>query len=145
MYNKSVLNNYKQTQISTASPARLVLMLYDGGVKFLGLAKQAIVEKRYDAANNNIVKTQRIINELSIVLNLEAGGDIAKNLWKLYDYMAFRLIDINLKKDAAGIDEVVRMLEQLREVWNSAILREATAQVPQAAAGGGFGGLDISS
>lgn len=144
MYSKNVLNNYKQTQISTASPAKLVLMLYDGGMKFLGLAKQAIGEKRFDTANNNIIKTQRIVNELSLVLNLETGGEIATNLWKLYDYMVFRLIDINLRKDAEGIDEIVRMFKQLREVWNSVILKEASAQVSQMAAGGNFGGLDIS-
>jgi flagellar protein FliS len=126
MYNKQ-LNSYKQTQISTASPGKLVLMMYEGALRFLNLAKQGMQDKKLDIANNNIVKTQKILNELSIVLDLESGGEIAKNLWRLYDYMLYRLIDINLKKDSEGIQEIVGMLEELKGAWNIALASEASS------------------
>lgn len=153
MYNKK-FNSYKQTQISTSSPGKLVLMLYEGAVKFLKIAQRAIIDKKFDVANNNIVKTQKILNELSIVLDLEAGGEIAKNLWRLYDYMLYRLIDINLKKDEKGIDEVVDMIEELRGAWNIALTAGTksysrptgyNAVAPGAASQPGIATLDISS
>lgn len=153
MYNKK-LNSYKQTQISTASPGKLVLMMYEGAVKFLKLAKQGMSDKKLDIANNNIVKTQKILNELSIVLDLEAGGEIAKNLWRLYDYMLYRLIDINLKKDEKGIDEIVDMIEELKGAWNIALAAETksysrptgyNAVPPGASSLPGAATLDISS
>ncbi|PKK91997.1 MAG: flagellar export chaperone FliS [Candidatus Wallbacteria bacterium HGW-Wallbacteria-1] len=146
MYYSNKVNNYKQTQITTASPGRLVILMYDGCIRFLNQAKAGIREKRLDMANNNIVRTQKILNELSLVLDMEKGGEIAKNLWRLYDYMVYRLIDINIKKDEEAIDEIIVMLEQLRDAWTQVISQERGI-----APGGnqpgfeGMASLDISS
>jgi len=112
--------SYRQTRISTASQGQLILMLYDGAVKFLNLANEAIPKKEFMTANTNIIKSQNIITELMVSLNMEVG-EIAKNLYSLYDYMNRRLIQANIKKDPKIINEVKGMLLELREVWDQAI------------------------
>jgi flagellar protein FliS len=95
-------------------------MLYDGAIKFLNLANDAISKKDISASNNNIIKAQNIITELMVSLNMEVG-EIAKNLYSLYDYMNRRLIQANIKKDPQIVNEVKGMLVELRETWDQAI------------------------
>lgn len=111
---------YRQAKISTASQGQLILMLYDGAVKFLNIANESISKKDFAASNTNIIKAQNIITELMISLNMEVG-EISKNLYSLYDYMNRRLIQANIKKDPKIIDEVKGMLIELRETWDQAI------------------------
>lgn len=112
--------SYRQTKISTASQGKLILMLYDGAVKFLNIANEAIPKKDFSTSNANIIKAQNIITELMISLNMEVG-EIARNLYSLYDYMNHRLIQANVKKDSKIINEVKGMLIELRETWDQAI------------------------
>ncbi|MDI6786719.1 MAG: flagellar export chaperone FliS [bacterium] len=111
---------YRQAKISTASQGKLILMLYDGAVKFLNIANEAISKKDYGVSNTNIIKAQNIVTELMISLNMEVG-EISRNLYSLYDYMNRRLIQANVKKDSKIIDEVKGMLIELRETWDQAI------------------------
>lgn len=112
---------YKNTQIETASQERLVLMLYEGAIRFTNLAKNGLEDNNYEDVNNYLVRTQDIINELMNTLNMEAGGEIAQNLYSLYDYMNRRLIEANIKKAKEPMDEVLGFLQELRDTWAEAM------------------------
>src|SRR5690554_5699576 len=89
---------YRQTQIQTASPLDLIIMMYDGAIRFINQAKKALAEKEFAPANNALQRAQDIIDELNINLNPEAG-EIAANLRNLYLFINQRLIEANVKKD----------------------------------------------
>lgn len=110
-------DQYKEIQIKTASQGKLIVMLYDGAIKFLNAAKEAIEQKKIEEGHNKITKAQDIIMELLLSLNFEAG-DIAHKLYNLYIYMNKRLIEANIYKSTTQIDEVIKMLNDLKEVWN---------------------------
>lgn len=112
---------YKTTQISTATPGQLVVMLYDGAIKFCKMAKLGIEQKNIETANNNLIKVQNIIQELKLSLDMKAGGDLSETLDALYEYMLRRLIEANMKKDIKIISEVQKNLEELREAWVEAV------------------------
>lgn len=120
-----LLNNpyekYKKTSINTASPQELVLMLYDGGVRFIEQGKLFIKNKKLDKANDSIYKAQLVVDELIAGLDMNNGGEIAVRLNLLYDYMKRRLIDANMKKDTDILDEVEGMFKELRETWKEAM------------------------
>lgn len=118
MNQANAYNAYKNNQVMTASKSKLVIMLYDGAIKNLKLAELAIEEKQIEKVNSYLKKTQDIISEFMVTLNFEAGGDIAKNLYQLYEYMYNKLIRANIDKDAAAIAEVKKYLEELRDTWS---------------------------
>ena len=109
--------NYKEVEIETASGLKLVVMLYAGAIKFLNIAKEGILTKKLDVANNNIIKAQDIITELMTSLNFEAG-EIAHNLYSLYIYMNRRLLEANIEKNPEIINEVIKLLNILKEAWD---------------------------
>ena len=116
--NHAYANNvYKNNQVMIAPKKKLLIMLYDGAIKNLKLAEMAIANKEIEKTNNCLTKTQNIIAELMSTLNFDAGGDIAKNLYQLYDYMFMKLIRANIDKDVEGVIEVKQFLEELRETW----------------------------
>jgi flagellar protein FliS len=106
---------YQQTAVSTQSKGRLIVMLYDGAIKFLNLAIPEIEAKNYAQKGIYIDKAQDIINELSAVLDLEAGGEIASNMRKLYLFMTSHLSQANTKCDIQKIKEVINLLEELNK------------------------------
>jgi flagellar protein FliS len=114
---KNVYEQYKEVEIKTASPGKLIVIMYDGAIRFLKFAKEAIDEKNIEKAHNNIVKAQDIIMELLLSLNMEAG-EIAVKLQSLYIFMNKLLMEANIKKEKEPIDRVLKMLTELREVWN---------------------------
>ena len=113
------LRSYKETQINTATPGKLILMMYDGAIKNLNQALQDMDDehRRYDSISNSLIKAQDIIAELMISLDFERGGEIAKNLFGLYVFMNRRLLDGNIKKDKAPLEEVRTLLMELRGAW----------------------------
>ena len=113
------LRSYKETQIKTATPGKLILMMYDGAIKNLNQALQDLdnEHRRYDSISNSLIKAQDIIAELMISLDFERGGEIAKNLFGLYVFMNRRLLDGNIKKDRAPLEEVRTLLTELRGAW----------------------------
>lgn len=117
MNQANAYNAYQSNSVMTASPAKLVLMLYDGAIKNLKLAELALEEKKIEKVNTYIKKTQDIISEFMLTLNFDVGGDVAKNLYQLYEYMYNRLLRANIDKDVEGIREVKKYLEELRETW----------------------------
>lgn len=113
---------YKQTSINTATPQELVIMLYDGGIKFINQGKLHINENKLDKANDSIYKAQLVLDELMSGLDMEKGGEIAKHLNLLYDYMKRRLIEANIKKDIEVLDEIEKMFKELKETWKEAMI-----------------------
>ncbi|MCS3916720.1 flagellar export chaperone FliS [Caldanaerobacter subterraneus] len=110
---------YKENAILTASPEELVLMLYNGIIRFIDEAKTALQKKDYVETNAKIQRAQDIITEL--MLTLDMNYDISKNLYNLYDYMLRRLIDANVKKDIEILDEVRGFAVDLRDTWSLAL------------------------
>jgi flagellar protein FliS len=123
---------YKQNQIETATPEELLLLLYDGAIRFLNVAKTGLAEKNIEKFHNNILKTQRILTEFMCTLDMEIGGPMAQNLMSLYDYMHYTLVQANLKKDVTMIEEVLKHLRALKQTWEEAIRIAAREQQEQA-------------
>ncbi len=122
-------HRYQQVQIEGADEGALVLMLYDGALRFLEKGHQAMLKKDYHKAYMEIIRVERILNELMSCLNLEAG-EIAHNLMRLYEFMEWRLILANKDKDPQGLVEVSKLLGSLRDAWVEAarIEREKKAE-----------------
>lgn len=108
---------YQQTQIDTATPERLLLMLYEGLIRFLNAGKQAILDHNFEVAHRNIVKAQDIILEFMATLNMKDGGEVARNLFDLYEYFNSRLAQANVSKNAEIVDEVLNLVRPLHEAW----------------------------
>lgn len=119
MYNKNVSDIYKQNQINTASPKDLVILLYEGCVKFLRLAELGLEENRLDLVNENLIKAQNIIQELMNTLDMEQGGEVALGLESLYDYYLTELFQANIHKDKDKIISVRENMSELLDSWKN--------------------------
>jgi flagellar protein FliS len=115
---------YRQTQAQTAAPGELVVMLYRGAVRFVSAAVEAIELRDVPAAHTSLVRAQAIISELAETLDLERGGELARNLLAIYHYLNRRLVEANLRKDADMAREVEGFLRELLPAWEQAA-REA--------------------
>ena len=112
---------YQDTAVTTQSKGRLIVMLYEGAVKFLKLAIQEAEAENYEAKGNYINKAMDIITELNAVLDMSAGGDIAVNLRKLYCFMNDRLSQANIDNDPEMIREVITLLQELNQGWKTIV------------------------
>src|SRR4051794_32490327 len=99
---------YRQTQAQTAAPGELVVMLYRGAIRFVATAVEAIDKRDVEAAHTNLLKAQAIVAELLGTLDPERGGEIARNLASIYEYLNRRLMEANLRKDVVPAREVER-------------------------------------
>ncbi|ACA38782.1 flagellar export chaperone FliS [Lysinibacillus sp. fkY74-1] len=117
--NLTAQNAYKQNSVTTASPGELTLMLYNGCLKFLNKAKQAIQEKNIQEKNTNLIKAQAIISELMATLNMDI--EISKQMLPLYEYMNHRLVEANIQNDVAIIEEVEGLVTEFRDTWKEVI------------------------
>ena len=135
------LRSYRETQIKTAAQGKLILMLYDGAIKFLNLAREGLLAKhrKYDEVSTNLIRAQDILSELMVSLDFERGGEIARNLFSLYMYCNRRILDGNIQKDVAPLDEVRQVLSELREAWAS-----IADKAPGEAFSGEGGGVNIA-
>jgi len=134
MYAKDFARTYRSNSILTASPGQLVLMLFDGALNALAIARTACDDptgdpRRFEIIHAQLTKAQRIIAELQGTLNMEAGGEFAKTMYRLYDYYDRRLIEANMKKQSAPIAEVERLLGDVRSAW-AEMLREKDGAAP---------------
>lgn len=120
MYNANALNIYQQNSVNTASKEKLMLMLFDGLVKFIKQGITGIEEKSVDKANINLVKAQNILREFMVTLDMKLGGEMANGLMKLYDYMYRRLVEANIKKDQTIATEVLGFAEELKVTFEEA-------------------------
>jgi flagellar secretion chaperone FliS len=110
---------YQNNSVNTASPGELTLMLYNGSLKFIHIAKKAIEDKNIELKNTNIQKAQAIVSELMVTLNTDL--EISQNLMSLYDYINRRLTEANVKNDNAILEEVEGMITEFRDTWKQVI------------------------
>lgn len=115
------LQQYKKNQVETATPEQILILLYDGAIQYLNKAKFAFDEEDREQLHNNLLACQNIIIEFMNTLDMEAGGDLAKNLYNLYDYLYKTLVSANINKDKKKIEEVLKHLIELRATWQKAI------------------------
>jgi flagellar secretion chaperone FliS len=136
---KNPWQSYRQVATRTASPGQLVLMLYEGAIRFLERAEAGFqLEDPVEfntTINDNILRAQDIVRELDFSLNVEAGGELAAQLRRLYDYFDRTLLEANLRKDPAGIVEVIKRITVLRDAWATMLEQQgddANAKAPTA-------------
>lgn len=110
---------YQDSAVTTQSKGRLIVLLYDGAIKFMKLAVKELEASNFEAKGKYINKAKDIINELNAVLDMNAGGEIAANLRKLYLYMNNRLSEANIKRDPKMVQEVIELMEQLNNSWKA--------------------------
>lgn len=118
---------YRRMNVETKSPLELVVMLYDGALRFVGDARDAIARKDVPARTEATRRALDIVMELQNTLNMEHGGDIARELDRLYSYIGTRLLDVT-RGDAAAADEVFKLLETLRDGWSQATSQPAPSR-----------------
>ncbi|MBU3159059.1 flagellar export chaperone FliS [Clostridium frigoris] len=116
----NAFNTYKSNSVNFASKDQLLLMLVDGAAKFSKIGRQAIIDKDINKAHENIVKTQNIFYELMSTLDVAKGGEWAESLMKVYDFITRRLLDANIKKSEATMNEIIPLIEDVRDTWNEA-------------------------
>ncbi|NLJ34593.1 MAG: flagellar export chaperone FliS [Firmicutes bacterium] len=109
---------YRQTQVETAGPGQLILMLYNGGIRFCSQAMGAIERGQLEEAHKALVRSQQIVDELMAALDLETG-ELAQNLMRLYEYMNQCLLQANMKKDLKTLAQVRDMFTELRDTWQT--------------------------
>ena len=125
---------YRATKVQTAGSVDLVVMLYQGAVRFIRLGIEAIERNDGEATHKNLVRAQDIVVELLGSLNREAGGQIAEQLASVYDYCFRRLVTANVKKDPEPAREVVRILRDLGSAWQEIAAQQRQAQLQDKAA-----------
>ncbi len=128
---------YQKAAVSTVDQRKLIVLLYDGAIKFLSIAVNKLEAGDSYEAHTNLVRGKTIVAELLASLNMEKGGEIASNLQRLYAYMFNELIDANLQNDPLRVTHVIELLKQLRDAWKdleapkpASGVRQPSAQVP---------------
>ena len=111
------IDQYRKSSVSSASPLQLVVMLYDGSLRFMEAGKHAMLKKDVFQQNENITKAQRIVTELLATLDMDKGGDVAENLSNLYVYTYNKLVEANIEDKPEYIDECIEIMRELRESW----------------------------
>ena len=108
---------YRQNSIETATPARIVVMLYDGAIRFLTQALAAMQAKRYDQQSRLIGNAQSIIAHLHDTLDLEVGSGFAKSLTGIYTALLRSLTTANILNQPKPVEDAIQVLRDLRETW----------------------------
>lgn len=120
-YMNSAMNQYRQTGLAAASvetdPAKLIDILLGGAIDRLAHARGAMLRKEREAKHHYLTSAMSIIEHLRLVLDINAGGELASNLRRLYDYMLGRLPAANLADDSTGVDEVIGLLREIKSGW----------------------------
>ena len=112
-----IANEYRKNAVNGASPLQLVIMLYDGALRFMEAGKHAMKLRDLQGQNENLQRAQRIVLELTACLDLAQGGEIAKNLLALYTYVVNELVNANIQDDPHAIDRCSKILSDLRSSW----------------------------
>lgn len=116
---------YQNNKINTASPAELTLMLYEGAIKFCNLALIGIENKDVQKAHTNIMKAERIIQEFRITLDHKYP--VAAEFEAVYDLIYQYLVQANLKKEAEPLEQALKHLRDMRDIWKEVMKSAKTA------------------
>ena len=115
MYTSNPYNVYKQNSVNLASSQQLLLMLLDGAVKYTKIARLAILEKDIPRAHKELIRVQDIFLELMITM--DKNTKYMEDLYNLYEFIKNELVKANMKKDVKIIDEVLPIIEEIRDMW----------------------------
>ena len=126
MQKNNAYMQYNNNKVLTASPAELTLMLYEGAIKFCNIAIMGIEQNDIQKAHDNIMKTQRIIEEFQITLNHDYA--VSEDFDRIYNYLLRRLREANMKKDKEILEEVLEHLRSMRDTWKQVM---KTSVVPR--------------
>ena len=118
---------YRRTEAQSASPMQLVVMLYDGALRFLNEARAAHASGDLRARARALTRVSAIVAECQSTLDLERGGEVARELDRLYSYIRARLIDVTVKRDASALAEIHKLMTTLRDAWAEAAGQTAAA------------------
>ena len=113
------LNQYKQSAVLTATPEELTLMLYDGGIKFMNIAKYNMEQDRLENAHVALIRAQDIVLELMTTLNMEY--EVSNNFEELYQFVMDSLVLANIDKDIKPIEEALDIFTDMRDTWKEAM------------------------
>ena len=126
------INSYRQAEIQSRSPLELVVMLYDGALRFTADARDAMVRRDIRARQQHLSRALAIVSELQSTLDMDTGGDVAEHLDKLYGFVRDRLMDASARQDLQPLDEARRVLTTLREGWLAISRASASATTDSA-------------
>lgn len=115
----NAFNQYKQNSVFSATPEELTLMLLNGAIKFMNIAKYSIEDKDIKKSHEALIRAQDIIIELNASLNMEY--EISKNLRSLYNFVMDKLIDANINKDKKDVEEALEIVTDIRDTWKEAM------------------------
>ena len=108
---------YQKQAANVASPVGLVVMLYDGALKFMEQGKAAMIRNDLPAQNQNLQRAQKIVFHLMATLDMEKGGEISANLMSLYNYVIERLVSANVHDKTSFVEDAIRTFTELRGGW----------------------------
>lgn len=142
---KSNAASYKRAAIMSASPERLILMLFDGALDAMRRAKEGFkiqgVKERNEAISNNLIKAQNIFAELQRSLRMDKGGEFTETMYNLYDFYTVKLNEANFKKSEEPVDTVIRLFSEIRDAWAEMLSKQAVKAQPAPSFGSsGLGG-----
>ena len=144
MYQNSRQTIYKETSVNTASPTKLVVMLYEGAIRFLTRAASDIRNGDLVSKGESVSRAVAIIQHLKMTLDTEKGQDLARELDSLYAYALGRIVEGSTKLDAKAIEAAIKVLSELLPAWEEIATKEQKQFVPPtlltnvAATGGGL-------
>jgi flagellar protein FliS len=118
-------SRYRQTEVLTTSGVQLIVLLYDAAIKAVELAGDGIARGHQPDKARFLGRAVGIVSELSNVLDFERGGEIAKSLYRLYDYMLSEFTQANLRNDASRLNGPLRCLKEMRGAWHTLAQQQA--------------------
>ncbi len=136
MHVREYVDRYAAAQVTVVDRERLLLLVFEGGTKFLQLTRQALAAGDVAAFATNLARAQAIVSELRATLDHEAGGEIAANLGRLYDFMLFHLTQANVQKSVRHVDEVIGVFGTIADAFRTVLTARAEASAPAVAAAG---------
>jgi flagellar protein FliS len=126
------IESYRRTEIESRTPLELVVMLYDGALRFLREARAAIERRDVRARRDAVARALAILSELQSTLDMEAGGDTARTLDQIYSYVTTRVTDASFAQKVEPLDEAIRILLPLRDAWATISAQPAPGATPAA-------------
>ncbi len=139
MYTSNLASAYSdlhmETDVASADPHKLILMLFEGAILAISRARLDMTNNEIAAKGKSVSHAITIIdNGLKASLDMNVGGEIAKNLASLYDYMTMRLLVSNMNNSVEGLDEVRKLLLELKEAWEAITPQTSLAEAPRQSA-----------
>ncbi|NOT24493.1 MAG: flagellar export chaperone FliS [Acidobacteria bacterium] len=122
------VDSYRRAAVESSSPVQLVVMLYDGALRFCADARAAILRRDVPAKGKALSRVIAIVGELQATLDLERGGEVAHSLHQLYSFLTDRLLAASYNQHVEPLDDVVRVLTNLREGWAGISAQEKAAK-----------------